>query len=134
MRLAPDDVLCALALSPFALWLSFRPANFFSGNAPPLFHCFDKCPVLVSMPSDQWPNANAIFRPLRFVLGNLAAWSHGSCVVYPSTVFDAAAIVDAVVEEKCSVLHGVPTHFLSVLTEVEKRQQAGEKLDFSRLR
>jgi len=79
-------------------------------NAPPLFHCFG------------------------LVLGNLAAWSHGSCVVYPSEVFDAAAVVDAVVDEKCSVLHGVPTHFLSVLAEVEKRQQAGEKLDFSRLR
>jgi acyl-CoA synthetase (AMP-forming)/AMP-acid ligase II len=79
-------------------------------NAPPLFHCFG------------------------LVLGNLAAWSHGSCVVYPSAVFEAAAIVDAVVHEKCSVLHGVPTHFLSVLAEVERRQQAGEKLDFSRLR
>jgi len=55
-------------------------------------------------------------------------------VVYPSKTFDAAAIVDAVVDEKCTVLHGVPTHFLSVLTEVEKRQQAGQKLDFSKLR
>jgi hypothetical protein len=31
-------------------------------------------------------------------------------------------------------LHGVPTHFLGVLDEVQRRQQAGEELDFSRLR
>jgi acyl-CoA synthetase (AMP-forming)/AMP-acid ligase II len=49
-------------------------------------------------------------------------------------MFDAAAVVDAVVDEKCTVLHGVPTHFLSILTEVEKREQAGKKLDFSSLR
>ena len=68
------------------------------------------------------------------MLGNLAAWSHGSCIVYPSEVFDPPAIVSAVVDEKCTALHGVPTHFLGILAEVEKRQQAGEKLDFSRLR
>lgn len=77
---------------------------------------------------------DSVVPSLRLVLGNLAAWSHGACIVYPSEVFDPAAIVDAVVEEKCTALHGVPTHFLGVLTEVEKRQNTGEKLDFSRLR
>jgi acyl-CoA synthetase (AMP-forming)/AMP-acid ligase II len=70
----------------------------------------------------------------RLVLGNLAAWSHGSCVVYPSETYDPKAIVDAVVQEGCTALHGVPTHFLGVLAEVQKRQEAGEKLNFSRLR
>ena len=42
--------------------------------------------------------------------------------------------MDAVVEEKCTALHGVPTHFLGVLAEVKKRQEGGEILDFSRLR
>ena len=42
--------------------------------------------------------------------------------------------MDAVVEEKCTALHGVPTHFLGVLAEVKKRQESGEILDFSRLR
>lgn len=79
-------------------------------NVPPLFHCFG------------------------LVLGNLAAWSHGACVVYPSPVFHPEAIVDAVVEERCTALHGVPTHFLGVLSEVQKRQEAGEKLDLSCLR
>lgn len=72
--------------------------------------------------------------PARLVLGNLAAWSHGSAVVYPSEIYDPRAIVDAVINERCTALHGVPTHFLGVLSEVERRQQAGEKLDFSCLR
>lgn len=71
---------------------------------------------------------------VRLVLGNLAAWSHGSAIVYPSEIYDPRAIVDAVINERCTALHGVPTHFLGVLAEVERRQQAGEKLDFSRLR
>jgi acyl-CoA synthetase (AMP-forming)/AMP-acid ligase II len=39
-----------------------------------------------------------------------------------------------VIKERCTALHGVPTHFLGVLSEVERRQQAGEQLDLSRLR
>jgi acyl-CoA synthetase (AMP-forming)/AMP-acid ligase II len=44
------------------------------------------------------------------------------------------AIVDAVSPEGCTALHGVPTHFLGVLSEVEKRKSRGESLDFSKLR
>ncbi|KAL5476811.1 hypothetical protein ACEPAI_2997 [Sanghuangporus weigelae] len=68
------------------------------------------------------------------ILGNLAAWSHGSCIVYPSEIFDAPSIVDAVLQEQCTALHGVPTHFLGVLSEVEKRRAAGEMLDIRGLR
>ncbi|KAI5885509.1 acetyl-CoA synthetase-like protein [Schizophyllum commune H4-8] len=79
-------------------------------NVPPLFHCFG------------------------LVLGNLAAWTHGASIVYPSPVFDPPAIVDAVIEESCTALHGVPTHFLGVLSEVDKRRHAGERVDLSYLR
>lgn len=71
---------------------------------------------------------------VRLVLGNLAAWSHGSAIVYPSEIYDPRAIVDAVIKERCTALHGVPTHFLGVLDEVQRRQQTGEELDFSQLR
>ncbi|KAG1902364.1 acetyl-CoA synthetase-like protein [Suillus fuscotomentosus] len=64
-------------------------------------------------------------------IGNLAAWSYGSCVVYPSEIYDPKAIVDSVAQHRCTALHGVPTHFLGVLAEVQKRQDAGEKLDLS---
>ncbi|KAJ7207094.1 hypothetical protein GGX14DRAFT_500091 [Mycena pura] len=70
----------------------------------------------------------------RLVLGNLAAWSHGACIVYPSEIFNPPAIVDAVVQERCTALHGVPTHFLGVLAEVERRRAAGETLDMRQLR
>lgn len=62
----------------------------------------------------------------RLVLGNLAAWTHGSSVVYPSPIFHPPSIVDAVVHEKCSALHGVPTHFLGVLSEVSARRGQGQ--------
>ncbi|KAH9974146.1 hypothetical protein BGW80DRAFT_1305506 [Lactifluus volemus] len=75
-----------------------------------------------------------IWTSARLVLGNLAAWCHGSAIVYASEIYNPRAIVDAVIKERCTALHGVPTHFLGVLTEVERRQQAGEMLDFSQLR
>ena len=96
------------------------------------------------------------------VLGNLAAFTHGSCVVYPSEIFDPAKIVDALSAEKCvgvppvpsvnviqvptnrmyfglvfyrcTALHGVPTHFLGVLSELKSRRNRGEVIDLSRLR
>jgi acyl-CoA synthetase (AMP-forming)/AMP-acid ligase II len=71
---------------------------------------------------------------VRLILGNLAAWSHGSAIVYPSEIYNPRAIVEAVINERCTALHGVPTHFMGVLAEVERRQQDGENLDFSRLR
>lgn len=70
----------------------------------------------------------------RLVLGNLAAWSYGASVVYPSPIFDPRAIVDALVEERCTALHGVPTHFLGVLAEFDRRREAGEKVDVGCLR
>ncbi|KAJ3840166.1 acetyl-CoA synthetase-like protein [Lentinula raphanica] len=79
-------------------------------NVPPLFHCFG------------------------LVLGNLAFWTHSACVVYPSESFNPAAIVDTLVNEKCTALHGVPTHFLGILSEIEKRKSEGEGLDLSNLR
>ncbi|EKM61742.1 uncharacterized protein PHACADRAFT_169179 [Phanerochaete carnosa HHB-10118-sp] len=68
-------------------------------NVPPLFHCFG------------------------LVLGNLAAWTHSARVVYPSPVFNARAVVDALLAERPSALHGVPTHFLGVLAEVAARER-----------
>ncbi|KAL5514338.1 hypothetical protein ACEPAG_2426 [Sanghuangporus baumii] len=68
------------------------------------------------------------------ISGNLAAWTHGSCIVYPSEIFDPPSIVDAVLQEQCTALHGVPTHFLGVLSEVEERRATGEMLDIRRLR
>jgi fatty-acyl-CoA synthase len=49
------------------------------------------------------------------VLGNLAALTHGSCVVIPTESFDAEACLEAVQEERCTALYGVPTMFIAEL-------------------
>ncbi|MEU4209365.1 AMP-binding protein [Streptomyces sp. NPDC026206] len=49
------------------------------------------------------------------VMGNLAATSHGACVVIPAPAFDAAATLRAVERERCTSLYGVPTMFIAEL-------------------
>jgi fatty-acyl-CoA synthase len=49
------------------------------------------------------------------VLGNLACMTHGSTMVYPEAGFDPLRVLEAVSEEKCTGLHGVPTMFIAIL-------------------
>jgi fatty-acyl-CoA synthase len=49
------------------------------------------------------------------VLGNLAATSHGACMVLPAASFDPVATLSAVAEERCTSLYGVPTMFIAEL-------------------
>jgi fatty-acyl-CoA synthase len=49
------------------------------------------------------------------VMGNLAATSHGACIVLPADAFEPGAVLDAVQAERCSVLYGVPTMFIAEL-------------------
>ncbi|MEV0847438.1 AMP-binding protein [Streptomyces sp. NPDC049954] len=49
------------------------------------------------------------------VMGNLGATSHGACVVIPAPSFDARATLEAVVQERCTSLYGVPTMFIAEL-------------------
>jgi fatty-acyl-CoA synthase len=50
------------------------------------------------------------------VMGNLAATSHGACMVIPSPTFDPAATLRAVQDERCTSLYGVPTMFIAELS------------------
>ncbi|MEU0032669.1 AMP-binding protein [Streptomyces sp. NPDC006333] len=49
------------------------------------------------------------------VMGNLAATSHGACIVIPAPSFDPAATLRAVQDERCTSLYGVPTMFIAEL-------------------
>ncbi|HEX2904101.1 MAG TPA: AMP-binding protein [Jatrophihabitans sp.] len=49
------------------------------------------------------------------VMGNLAAITHGSCIVIPAAGFDPAATLAAVQAERCTSLYGVPTMFIAEL-------------------
>jgi len=53
------------------------------------------------------------------VMGNLAAASHGSCVVLPAPGFDPEATLRAVERERCTSLYGVPTMFIAELGHPE---------------
>ncbi|SHG14811.1 fatty-acyl-CoA synthase [Jatrophihabitans endophyticus] len=48
-------------------------------------------------------------------MGNLAATSHGACIVVPAPGFDPAATLRAVQDERCTSLYGVPTMFIAEL-------------------
>lgn len=47
------------------------------------------------------------------VMGNLAALTHGACMVIPAPGFDPALTLAAVSEERCTSLYGVPTMFIA---------------------
>jgi fatty-acyl-CoA synthase len=49
------------------------------------------------------------------VLGNLAAVTHGACIVIPAPGFEPAATLRAVAQERCTSLYGVPTMFIAEL-------------------
>ena len=49
------------------------------------------------------------------VMGNLAATSHGACMIIPGPSFEAAATLRAVAQERGSSLYGVPTMFIAEL-------------------
>ena len=49
------------------------------------------------------------------VMGNLAATSHGACMVIPAPSFDPVASLVAVQQERCTSLYGVPTMFIAEL-------------------
>ena len=51
------------------------------------------------------------------VISNLGAVTHGATIVIPSPSFDAAATLQAIERERCTVLHGVPTMFIEQLAQ-----------------
>jgi fatty-acyl-CoA synthase len=49
------------------------------------------------------------------VMGNLGATTHGACMVIPAPGFDPALTLQAVQDERCTSLYGVPTMFIAEL-------------------
>jgi fatty-acyl-CoA synthase len=47
------------------------------------------------------------------VMGNLGCVTHGATMVYPAEAFDPLAVLQAVAEEGCVALYGVPTMFIA---------------------
>jgi fatty-acyl-CoA synthase len=63
------------------------------------------------------------------VMGNLGCITHGTTMVYPSEGFEPLAVLQAVQEEKCTALYGVPTMFIAELDHPDFN-----KFDLSSLR
>jgi fatty-acyl-CoA synthase len=53
------------------------------------------------------------------VMGNLGCTTHGACIVVPAPAFEPGATLEAVQEERCSSLYGVPTMFIAELDHPE---------------
>ena len=53
------------------------------------------------------------------VLANLLCLSVGACIVVPAPHFDPLATLEALQNERCTALHGVPTMFISQLEHPE---------------
>jgi len=49
------------------------------------------------------------------VLSVLTCLAHGAAMVFPGESFDAEEVLEAVAEERCTALHGVPTMFIAEL-------------------
>ncbi|MDJ0955902.1 MAG: AMP-binding protein [Arenicellales bacterium] len=69
--------------------------------------CFDSTDRLVA--------AVPFYHCFGMVLVNLLCLSVGACIVIPSEHFDALEVLQAIANERCTGLHGVPTMFIAEL-------------------
>ncbi|WP_341501286.1 AMP-binding protein [Gallaecimonas sp. GXIMD4217] len=80
-------------------------------------------------PSDRLCIPVPLYHCFGMVLGNLLCVAHGATAVFPAESFDPVSTLEAVQEEGCTALHGVPTMFIA---ELECPQF--ERFDLSTLR
>lgn len=70
-----------------------------------------------------WTEQDKVCLPVPFyhcfgmVMGNLGSLTHGTCTVIPAPGFDPKLTLDAVEQERCTALYGVPTMFIAMLNE-----------------
>jgi fatty-acyl-CoA synthase len=55
-------------------------------------------------------------------IGNLGCVTQGAAMIYPAEAFDALATLQAISEEKCTSIYGVPTMFIGMLEHPDFRQ------------
>src|SRR3954469_4520314 len=53
------------------------------------------------------------------VMGNLGATTHGATMVIPAPGFDPAATLEAIEQERCTGVYGVPTMFIAMQNHAE---------------
>ncbi|HWP62623.1 MAG TPA: AMP-binding protein [Candidatus Binatia bacterium] len=80
-------------------------------------------------PSDRLCLAVPFHHCFGSVMGTLAALLAGTTLVLPDDWFDAAAVLEAIAREGCTVVYGVPTMFIALLDAAR-----GKAVDLSSLR
>ncbi len=78
------------------------------------FHCGQ---TLCVSPDDKLCLPLPLYHCFAMVLGNLCMLIQGGTLVYPSESFEPLAVLEAVNDEKCTVLHAVPSMFLAILSQ-----------------
>lgn len=66
-------------------------------------------------PADRLCIPVPLYHCFGMVLGNLACFTHGATIVYPNDGFEPLSVLQAVQDERCTGLHGVPTMFIAEL-------------------
>ena len=70
-------------------------------------------------PADRLCIPVPLYHCFGMVMGNLGCLTHGSTMVYPAESFDPLATLQAIAEERCTALYGVPTMFIAQLDHPE---------------
>jgi fatty-acyl-CoA synthase len=83
-------------------------------------HCTENDRICVPVP---------LYHCFGCVIGNMTALAAGAAIVLPSPRFDPLATMQAVAEERCTVIYGVPTMFIAQLNHPEFA-----RFDFTSLR
>ncbi|MFM7785989.1 MAG: AMP-binding protein, partial [Gammaproteobacteria bacterium] len=66
-------------------------------------------------PADRLCVPVPLYHCFGMVMSNLACITHASAAVFPAEAFEPLATLEAVSEERCTALHGVPTMFIAEL-------------------
>jgi acyl-CoA synthetase (AMP-forming)/AMP-acid ligase II len=64
-----------------------------------------------------------LYHAFGLVLGLLACYTHGVAIVFPSWDFEPAAVLRAVIDEKCTGLLGVPTMLFAALQQYRQEKK-----------
>ena len=61
-----------------------------------------------------------LFHAFGLVVGLMATFTRGATIGFAGRDFEVAPVVDMLVKERCTALHGVPTMFYAILNEIER--------------